>query len=55
MSIHNIPNGQNDLRVAMTNLAQSYYNIGALNISNIPMKVYTCCKKKALAYFLLVI
>ncbi|KAG0952134.1 hypothetical protein G6F57_000229 [Rhizopus arrhizus] len=38
MSIHNIPNGQNDLRVAMTNLAQSYYNIGALNISNIPMK-----------------
>lgn len=55
MSIHNIPNGQNDLRVAMTNLAQSYYNIGALNISNIPMKVYTCCKKNTLAYFLLVI
>lgn len=48
MSIHNIPNGQNDLRVAMTNLAQSYYNIGALNISNIPMKVYIYCKEKHL-------
>ncbi|RCH91592.1 hypothetical protein CU098_001864, partial [Rhizopus stolonifer] len=38
LSIHNIPNGHNDLKIAMKNLAQSWYNIGILNVSNIPMK-----------------
>ncbi|KAI8378338.1 hypothetical protein BD560DRAFT_47722 [Blakeslea trispora] len=38
MSIHNIPNGQDDLKYAMKHLAQLYYNIHVLHISNIPMK-----------------
>lgn len=39
MSIYNIPNGQDDLKHAMRHLAQLYYNINVLHISNIPMKV----------------
>ncbi|KAI9279650.1 hypothetical protein BY458DRAFT_502382 [Sporodiniella umbellata] len=38
LSVHNIPNGHNDLRRAMTSLARRWYNISILNISNIPMK-----------------
>ncbi|KAI8641210.1 hypothetical protein BD408DRAFT_418575 [Parasitella parasitica] len=38
MSIYNIPNGQDDLKHAMRHLAQLYYNINVLHISNIPMK-----------------
>ncbi|CEP19956.1 hypothetical protein [Parasitella parasitica] len=38
MSIYNIPNGQHDLKHAMRHLAQLYYNINVLHISNIPMK-----------------
>lgn len=39
MSVYNIPNGQDDLKHAMRHLAQLYYNINVLHISNIPMKV----------------
>ncbi|KAL7310641.1 hypothetical protein PS15m_010116 [Mucor circinelloides] len=38
MSVYNIPNGQDDLKHAMRHLAQLYYNINVLHISNIPMK-----------------
>ncbi|KAL9537269.1 hypothetical protein MBANPS3_011928 [Mucor bainieri] len=38
MSVYNIPNGQDDLKHAMRHLAQLYYNIHVLHISNIPMK-----------------
>ncbi|KAI7900047.1 uncharacterized protein BX663DRAFT_554491 [Cokeromyces recurvatus] len=38
MSAYNIPNGQDDLKYAMRHLAQLYYNINILHISNIPMK-----------------
>lgn len=38
MSVYNIPNGPNDLKYAMRNLNQLYYNINILSISNIPMK-----------------
>lgn len=38
MSVYSIPNGQEDLKYAMRNLSQLYYNINVLHISNIPMK-----------------
>lgn len=38
MSVYNIPNGPQDLKYAMRNLSQLYYNINVLHISNIPMK-----------------
>ncbi|CAO3618460.1 unnamed protein product [Mucor hiemalis] len=38
MSVYNIPNGPNDLKYAMRNLTQLYYNVNILHISNIPMK-----------------
>ncbi|KAI7896999.1 uncharacterized protein EV154DRAFT_580515, partial [Mucor mucedo] len=38
MSVYSIPNGQEDLKFAMRNLSQLYYNINVLHISNIPMK-----------------
>jgi hypothetical protein len=38
MSVYNIPNGPDDLKFAMRNLSQLYYNINVLHISNIPMK-----------------
>ncbi|GAN02062.1 hypothetical protein MAM1_0016d01501 [Mucor ambiguus] len=40
MSVYNIPNGQDDLKHAMRHLAQLYYNINVLHISNIPMKFH---------------
>ncbi|KAI8148706.1 hypothetical protein BJV82DRAFT_195821 [Fennellomyces sp. T-0311] len=39
LSIHNIPNHQDALKSTMCHLAQLYYNIDVLRISNIPMNV----------------
>ncbi|KAI9483583.1 MAG: hypothetical protein EXX96DRAFT_477581 [Benjaminiella poitrasii] len=41
MSTYSIPNGQDDLKYTMRHLAQLYYNINTLHISNIPMKSAT--------------
>ncbi|KAL0077077.1 hypothetical protein J3Q64DRAFT_1745733 [Phycomyces blakesleeanus] len=38
LSVYNVPNGRHDLHQAMINLAQQYYNINHLLVSNIPMK-----------------
>ncbi|CAO3690630.1 unnamed protein product [Rhizopus microsporus] len=38
VSVHNIPNGYNDLNMAMIHLAQLYFDVDTLNILKIPMK-----------------
>lgn len=42
VSVRDIPNGQDDLLYAMRHMAQLYYNLHILKISNIPMNVSSC-------------
>ncbi|KAG0167651.1 hypothetical protein DFQ30_005819 [Apophysomyces sp. BC1015] len=39
VSVRNIPNRHEDVKRAMVHIAQLYYDLGVLQISNIPMKV----------------